>query len=156
MKWKKAQRAAVTKFASVTLAACAGVGLLLHEALPSNAERAGALAAREQLKGVTDLSNAFETVADAMRPSVVNIRSVKRMAAPASLDVPPGAEESLRQFFGDDFLKRFHARPAPEDGLQQRGMGTGVIMSEDGYIITNAHVAREADELTVTLPNKKD
>ena len=157
MKWKNGQRGAVARFVSIGLAACVGLGLLLYMAGASNAvEKEQALAARQQLKSETDLSKVFEDVANAMRPSVVNVRSVKRMSAPAGLRHMPGQEDQMRQFFGDDFFNRFFGKQMPEEGFQQRGMGTGVIVSEDGYILTNAHVARDADELTVTLSNKKD
>jgi serine protease Do len=62
-----------------------------------------------------------------------------------------------------DFFKRFH-RGTPDDGPQSgegegpvmRGTGSGFIVSPDGYILTNAHVVAEADEVTVKLTDRRE
>ncbi len=64
--------------------------------------------------------------------------------------------DELRRFFGDDFFDRFFFDfPTPPHGFEQRGLGTGVIVSEDGYILTNSHVVEGADEVKVTLSDKR-
>jgi serine protease Do len=57
----------------------------------------------------------------------------------------------LREFFGDDGLDRFFQFPIPEGGLRQQGLGSGVLISEDGLLLSNDHVVRNADEVTVIL-----
>jgi serine protease Do len=109
-----------------------------------------AAAAREKLKSAQDLSTAFQYVADTLRPSVVNVRTERRveMSSRGSSE-----DEMLRRFFGDgfNFGPRFRGGDddAPADVM--RGQGTGVIVRENGYIVTNKHVVWDADEVTVTL-----
>jgi len=57
-------------------------------------------------------------------------------------------------FFNDDLFNQFFGGPSyiPE----QKASGSGVIISDDGFIVTNNHVVENADEITVTLNNKKN
>ncbi|MCB9850778.1 MAG: DegQ family serine endoprotease [Phycisphaerales bacterium] len=119
-------------------------------------ERGQATAAREQLKEAHDLSAAFQYTAEAVKPSVVNIRSVKHVAGMGHMQRSPnGAPEGLQEFFGDDLLRQFLQRGAPQGDFVQQGMGTGVIVGKNGYVLTNNHVVDGADELTVTLSDDR-
>jgi serine protease Do len=102
------------------------------------------------------LSEAFISVSKAMRPSVVHISSVTRVE-PVRGKQLPGAQlpPEFRRFFGEDFEKHFQF-DAPERNFSQRGQGTGVVISEDGYIVTNNHVVRGATELTVRLSDGRE
>ena len=121
------------------------------------AERGKAEAAREQLSRAADLTQAFQNVADALRPSVVSISSVKKIRPMVRRPDRQFREwpDEFGQFFGDDFFDRFFQFRIPEGGFEQRGLGTGVIVSEDGYILTNNHVVAGADEVTVTLSDDR-
>ena len=141
----------------------AGVAIVIGFTWPDLVSRAAyavesgqAAAAREQLQHVRDLSVAFQEVVKAVRPSVVNVRSIKRVEMPTplrGLNRVPGSPF-------DDFFEHFFGRPLPpsegEGDLFQRGVGTGVIVSKDGYILTNNHVVAEADKIIVVLSDNRE
>ena len=81
-------------------------------------------------------------VVDRVAPSVVTIRSSKRVRE--SRQYPFAMEPSFEQFFG----RGYRGSPAPENRVQ-RGMGSGVVVREDGYIVTNHHVIDGAEEIIV-------
>jgi serine protease Do len=98
----------------------------------------------EKVKVAQDLSEAFEHVAELITPSVVTI-STETKAKKAK--VPKGMEQ-FKDFFGDDFFDRM--MPGP-----QRGLGTGVIVDDQGHILTNNHVVGDADEVSVRLSDER-
>src|SRR5215510_4361713 len=97
----------------------------------------------------------FSELAENVRPGVVNIQVVKKVknVAFGSRNFPgnPFGENSP---FGDFFGPFSEGNPqfAPE----QRGVGSGFIMSRDGYILTNNHVVEDADQIKVKLANGKE
>jgi len=107
------------------------------------------------------LDEAFVQVADKVTPAVVNISSSKKEATAPMSDIDPFFKNHpFREFFGDDFFKRFKKGPGPGPGkegkgFRQQGMGSGVIVSADGYIVTNSHVVKDADEINVNLSDKR-
>ncbi len=123
-------------------------------------ERGQAVAASEHLEHATSLSASFKHVVRALKPSVVSISSTKRVETVRSDNRRRfGSEQTpdeFRQFFGDDFFDRFlFDTPSPRRNFQQQGLGTGVIIRDNGYIVTNNHVVADADEVKVTLSDKR-
>lgn len=92
----------------------------------------------------------FEEAANKAVPAVVHITTLSKAKQVAGPDM---RNNPFRDFFGDDLDEMF--RNAPQSA-PQRGSGSGVIISADGYIVTNNHVVDGADELKVTLNNNKE
>ena len=98
----------------------------------------------------------FADLVEKWSPTVVNIstttivKSKKRLGNPFGNDMP-----SPRSFGGDDFFRRFFEN-APEREFKQRSLGSGFIISSDGYIFTNNHVVEKADKIKVKLATGKE
>ncbi len=91
-----------------------------------------------------ELSETFEKVAENITPSVVTISTETKSKKAKNQK----SADALRDFFGEDFMDKMVPTP-------QRGLGTGVIVDEQGHILTNNHVIGEADEVTVRLNSEK-
>lgn len=102
----------------------------------------------EALQMVKATSRAFVAISRQVTPTVVTITS-ERLIRPSDFEGSP-----FHEFFGDDFMQRFFGRRGQES-MRQRGLGSGVIVSPDGYILTNNHVVGEADELQVILSDER-
>lgn len=94
----------------------------------------------------------FEKAASAAVPSVVHIKTTIHGRQVAGQELPEGQDpfgDMFKRFFGEGNGRSFQA---PD----QRASGSGVIISEDGYIVTNNHVVNGASDITVTLNNRKN
>ncbi len=97
----------------------------------------------------SEIQRAFELVAKTVVPAVVNISTeivVKQQFNPA--------EDPFFKFFGKDWFDFFFNGPQ-ERKFVQHALGTGVIVSKDGYILTNFHVVKDATKIKVKLKNGK-
>lgn len=120
----------------------------------------GALAAQQErpITNETDLRTAFVKVADMVGPAVVSISAEKAQKTPGVKRYyfgPKGGPRGQNPFgddFFDDFFKDFFG-DMPEREYRQMGLGTGVIVDSEGYILTNEHVVSGAEKITVTLPD---
>ena len=121
-------------------------------------------------------NRAFIDLVARTRPAVVQITTKtqrNRGITSERWQITPEQEEQFRDFFGDEFFRRFFGEPEqeprqrifpnPDPGQRifpnpppVRGVGSGVIVSDDGYILTNNHVIERTDEIRVTLSNGKE
>ena len=121
-------------------------------------------------------NRAFIDLVARTRPAVVQITTTSqrnRIITPERRQITPEQEEQFRDLFGDEFFRRFFGEPEqeprqrifpnPDPGQRifpnpapVRGVGSGVIVSDDGYILTNNHVIERSDEIRVTLSNGKE
>ena len=93
--------------------------------------------------------NSYAEVVSHVAPAVVTIRSERRVRAAGQF--PFIDDPFFRDFFGDRFR---NAQPRSQERLQ-RGLGSGVIVSADGYIVTNHHVIDGAEEIKVELNDNR-
>ena len=96
--------------------------------------------------------NSFATVVKQVLPTVVNISSSKVVKTPAAFPDQGQMDPFFRQFFGDDFGGHFNI---PRE-QREKSLGSGVIVSPEGYILTNNHVVEGATDVRVTLADKRE
>lgn len=94
-----------------------------------------------------DLSSAFRDVAKNVSASVVYISTEQTVK---------GRQMPGNDLFDDEFFRRFFGIPEDDREYKRQGLGSGFVVRQDGYIITNNHVIENADKIQVTFPDKRE
>ena len=172
MMWFQTLKTTMVRRAGVAAIAVALVGSLavfnLAKAAPSNlAKPAPAAAALDDnsVSALLTLDRAMETLAARVTPAVVNVTVASKTKAQAENEEMP----DMQQFFGPDGPFGQFGNPFGGQGQRRQfrqfnfgpqnrvehGLGSGVIISPDGYIVTNNHVIDGATDIRVTMSNKE-
>lgn len=132
------------------------VGLTIGLVVSSNfdfhakAYTAEPVISKEAVDALSKVSEAMAEVTAAVKPAVVNISSTQTVKT-GGIPSPFFNDPFFRRFFGDEF-------GSPEKPREQKraSLGSGVIVDRDGYILTNYHVVKDADEIKVKLSDKRE
>ena len=137
------------------LFALAGVGFGLYGVLMVGRARSASSSAVASTSSAEALQAAFVNVAEKVRPAVVNIGTVQVAHNRRTPIVPgPGADDPFFKDFFDQFFGRGGSGRREE--FRQPGLGSGVIIDKRGFVLTNYHVIRGADSVTVKLPSNQE
>ncbi|MGA8311557.1 MAG: Do family serine endopeptidase [Terriglobales bacterium] len=113
----------------------------------------------DSVGALLSLDQAMETLAARVTPAIVNVTVTSR----AKVNVSDGDADDMQQFFDRQFGQQFGQQfgpPGRSFGQRQQprvehGLGSGVIISPDGYIVTNNHVVDGASDVRVTMSDRR-
>ncbi len=135
-------------FVVLTLAMGVAIGTIISDRVTAGQQQAPALTIPEPVQ----LSNIFSKIASDVGPAVVHINTEARIRT---------SNRQVPNPFGDpfDFFDFFGGQPPdqePDQGRRAANLGSGFIVDQSGYIMTNNHVVEDADKITVRLPDDSE
>src|SRR5437867_9233307 len=147
-------RTARTTIVVLVLLIAVAVGMGLH-ALWGRAQTTRQAVSPSPIGTADALQSAFVGVAERVRPAVVHVGTVQVARARRAPVVPgPLADDPFFKDFFDQFFGR--RGPGPPEEFRQSGLGSGVIIDKRGFVLTNYHVVKGADAVTLRLSSKEE
>jgi serine protease Do len=158
--WLKVSTKWTRRLAVPMLALALVASFVTYECVKPTAARAAAAAPSatpldvDSVSSLLALDKAMETLAARVTPAVVNVTVTSKTKAEASDEQMPG---DMQQFFGQGgpFGQGFGPHMRQRGPEIEHGMGSGVVISPDGYIVTNNHVIDGAVDIRVTTSNRR-
>ncbi len=162
--WKKSVTRSVL---AITLSAAMVGGVAGYELLRPTDARAAAAAPvptssaspldDNSVGALLSLDHAMETLASRVTPAVVNVTVTSKSKPDQRANMQGMDDDDMQNFFGQFFggrgMQQFRQQPrAPQ---YEHGLGSGVIISPDGYIVTNNHVVEGATDIRVTMTDRR-
>ncbi len=116
-----------------------------HGYAPDFALASGSGLSGDDISTLENMNRAFSRIVDTVNPAIVNIQSTHVVKVQQS------------PFMNDPFFRQFFGQMFPSIPREQRehALGSGVIVSPDGYIVTNNHVIRQATDIKVMMTDKR-
>ena len=144
--FKKDKNATAAVF--IMTALIIGLGMPADFSFFTKAYAADIQISKGSIETLTKINDAMSEVASAVKPAIVHIASTKTVKVQS---VPFFNNPLFPDFFGNQF--RNFQQPKEQ---KQSALGSGVIVDKDGYILTNNHVVKGADEIKVMLSDKRE
>jgi serine protease Do len=148
--WKQIKTRAAVPVLVLALLVSLGSYAILKPAGASAATTAPAAVPldTDSVSAILALDRATETLAAQVTPAVVNVTVTARVKAAAAAEVP----DELQRFFGPSSPFGRQMRPQPQ---VEHGLGSGFVISPNGYIVTNNHVIENATDIHVTFSDRR-
>src|SRR6266850_543772 len=137
--------------AATTLALALAVGGVTGSIVQSSTQQPN-YTVSSGARAKVQLDQGFSPVVKSAAPAIVNISSSKIVKTPELGPDSPLNDPFLRKFFGEDFMRQFRV---PKE-RRERSLGSGVIVSTNGYIVTNNHVIEGATDVKVALSDNSE
>ena len=154
--WKDLTRRIVAPLLAISMVVAVGAYEFAKPARAAALAPAPAAAALESssVEALLSLDQAMEALASRVTPAIVNVTvtSKTNLKMNADDDGTPDMQQFGNPFGGNPFGQQFGMRPQPR---VEHGLGSGAIISPDGYIVTNNHVIEGATDINVTMSDRR-